>query len=114
MKKTIVTLLFLLTFIGVKANNEPTLVLEVHYTKQSEANMFQNDSNLCCLFDLKTMQSGESYTRVIHKESGVVLGTFYGTPTKEFIMEIYQKQLTPDYINYIVPKLLMVQGITKE
>lgn len=114
MKKTIVLLLSLLTFSVAQASNEPTLILEVHYTKLSEATMLQNDTNLCCMFELKTKQSGESYTRVIHKESGVVLGTFYGTPTKEFIMEIYQKQLTPDYINYIVPKLLMVQGITKE
>lgn len=115
MKKTIFTLLCLLTFIGVKANNEPTLILEVGYTNQSEINKlktFENDTNFCCYFEVQRKCTSENITRIIHKESGVVLGTFYGTPTKEMIMKIYHTQLQPDYIEYIVPKLVMMQSQT--
>jgi hypothetical protein len=115
MKKTILTLLCLLTFVGVKANNEPTLILEVGYTNQSDINKvksFENDTNFCCYFEVKGKRSEDNVTRIIHKESGVVLGTFYGTPTKEMVLKIYQTQLQPDYIEYIVPKLVMMQSET--
>jgi hypothetical protein len=126
MKKILLTLLVSFTFVGVKATTEPkvaepTFVLEVHYKNQYEINRLnelQNDETFCCIFDIRgsVTNKTESYTEIRHKETGVLLGTFYGTPpSKEFIMEIYKTQLTPEYVNSVVPKILELQkSLTKE
>jgi hypothetical protein len=117
MKQILLTLLCLTTFVGVKANTdpkEPKLVLEVHYTNETDIaklNALQSDPEFCCVFDLKVAKTTkESYTEIRHKETNVLLGTFYGaTPSVDFVMEIYNKQLTPEYIEYIVPRILLLE-----
>lgn len=102
--------LFATTFVA-KAETEPTLVLEVHFTTQTEnqvINRYLEDSDFCCIFEIVGSQSTtqQSYTEIRHKETGVLLGTFYGTPTKEFVLKIYREQLTKEYIDNVVPKLV--------
>jgi hypothetical protein len=116
MKKLALLLLATLTFSVAQASNEPTLILEVQFKDRVEVNKIkslENDTNLCCLFDITIKSSTDNITRVIHKETGIVLGTFYGTPSKQFLMEIYQTHLTPKYINFIIPKLVTL-NLAKE
>lgn len=109
MKKIILVLLTVLAFNLSRANNEPTLVLEFHNVEATKLNSLKTDTEFCCIFEIKSVKSEVSVTKVIHKESGIVLGTFYGTPTKEFIMEIYKTRLTPEYIKSVVPKLASIK-----
>lgn len=111
MKRLLISLLFLFTLVGVKAENKPTLLLEVQYSDPLDVhkiNVFTTDTNFCEKFDVCVKKSGDelTYTKIIHKESGLVLGEFYGTPTKEFIIYIYNNRLTPSYIGAVIPKML--------
>lgn len=113
MKKLLFVALLTLTSSFVFAENEPTLVLEVHSNKEAEMRVvsdYLNDDALCCIFEVQTTltESTGTYTQIKHRETGVVLGTFYGTPSKAFILKIYKEQLTPEYIDYVVPKLLLM------
>ena len=114
MKRLLILFVLALFSQSVMAANEPTLILEVHAKNQSEFNVvnhYLTDDTLCCLFEVHSTltDSSEAYTQIKHKKTGVVLGTFYGTPSKEFILKIYKEQLTPEYIDRIVPKLLALR-----
>jgi len=96
------------TNINVAAPEKPTLVLEVEITNSaqiSSVNYLQTDIEISNLFEIVSRKSTENVARIIHKESGVVLGMFYGMPSKDFLLEIYRTQLTPDYVNFVVPRL---------
>lgn len=113
MKKLLFAVILALSSTVAFAANEPTLVLEVHSNKEAELQIvsdYLKDESLCCIFEVQTKsaESTGSYTQIKHRETGVVLGTFYGTPSKAFILKIYKEQLTPEYIEYVVPKLLLM------
>lgn len=110
MKKLFLILSLLAVSFGSKAENEPTLILEVHFKNPIEAavvNHYLNDEDFCCVFEVASQatDSCATYTQIKHKETGIVLGTFYGTPTKEFVLKIYREQLTPEYVEFVVSKL---------
>jgi hypothetical protein len=111
MKHLLLASLLVLSSSIALASNEPTLVLEVHSSKETEMRVvsdYLSDDALCCIFEVKSTltDSTRSYTQIKHRETGVVLGTFYGTPSKDFILKIYREQFTPAYIEYVVPKIV--------
>jgi hypothetical protein len=117
MKKILLLLLISFTFGEVVAKKQPTLILEVHYTSDIDAynlSKFKNDTNFCCIFDVRVTKTKDTgYIKIIHKSTGVLLGTFHGVPTKEFIMYVYRNHLTPEYIDILVPKLIVYENKRK-
>jgi hypothetical protein len=100
--KKIITLL-ILTSLNLSAHDEPKLVLEHQYVNHKSINYLielKSDSTFCCLFEIKFVKSKgvENITIIKHKETGVELGTIYGTPTKEFISMIYKTCLTDELV----------------
>jgi hypothetical protein len=79
----------------VKAESIPIITIECKYSSASDTTHFtnlKNDNEFCCNFILTTsLDYCENVTLIKHTKTGVVLGTFYGKPSKEFIMEICNK-----------------------
>ena len=103
--KNILFLLLLPTLLfandPVKPVNEP-LVLELVFTSSSSIDYLSTDADLCCVYDFCQSDSLKpGVTLVRHKQTGVVLGTIYGVPTKSFLKMLSEK-LTPEYIADIV------------
>jgi hypothetical protein len=68
MKKIALLLLATLTFSVAQASNDPTLILEVQFKDKVEVDKvhtLENDTNLCCLFEITTKCSTDNITRVI-------------------------------------------------
>ena len=115
MKKLICIFAVFMLSLTAFAENEPTLILEVHAKTQAELKLvtqYANDTTFCCLFDVQAELTGseDSYTKIIHKETGIVLGTVHGTPSKQFILKIYKEFLTPAYIDKVVGNATAAQG----
>jgi hypothetical protein len=95
MKKIILIALLILGFQLVKAESIPIITIECKYSSASDTTHFtnlKNDNEFCCNFILTTsLDYCENVTLIKHTKTGVVLGTFYGKPSKEFIMEICNK-----------------------
>lgn len=114
MKKITLAIIGLLAFNIAKASDEPKLVLEYTYTNKADsvyiANNIKNDKDLCCTFTivLTPSKTGDKQTLIKHKETGILLGTIYGTPTKEFLALIEKNYLNEQYINDIVPRMVAV------
>jgi hypothetical protein len=53
----------------------------------------KSDNEFCCNFIITSTPADSigNVTLLRHTKTGVVLGTFYGRPSKEFIMEICNK-----------------------
>jgi hypothetical protein len=106
MKNILFLLLLLPTLLfangPVKPVNEPALVLELVFTSSSSIDYLSTDADLCCVYDFCQSDSLKpGVTLVRHKQTGVVLGTIYGVPTKSFLKMLSEK-LTPEYIANIV------------
>jgi hypothetical protein len=105
MKTALFLLLALPSIIFAKVDpittpSKPTLILETG--SEIIIKSLQNDINLCCVYEIcKNDSIGSTTTLVIDKESGIVLGTIYGFPNKEFL-QMLSKKLTPEYINDVV------------
>lgn len=122
MKKLL--LLSLLAFsINVNAKNgEPKLLLEYNYGCTCDTSRVLNmksDAGFCCYFDIevKANTSSEDICYIRDRESGVLLGTIYGKPTKEFLLHIYQTNLKYLYADNQIKKLIDMQrleGYTSE
>jgi len=96
MKKLFLILVILLTVQFVKADNTPAITIEYKYKTVSDTVYFtalKSDNDFCCNFLITSnlSDSNENITLLKHTKTGVVLGTFYGRPSKEFIMEICRK-----------------------
>ena len=95
MKKLILITLLVLGFQLAKAET-PIITIEYKYKNASDTTHFVNmksDNEFCCNFIIKSTpsDSNENVTLLKHTKTGVILGTFYGKPSKEFIMEICNK-----------------------
>lgn len=94
MKKILLILLIILTGSQfVKADNTPSITIEYKYKNASDTTHFVNmksDNEFCCNFIITSTpsDSNENVTLLRHTKTGIVLGTFYGKPSKEFIMDI--------------------------
>ena len=95
MKKIILLLLLLTGSQLVKAESKPIITIECKYSNASDTTHFvnlKNDNEFCCNFILTTsLDYCENVTLIKHTKTGVVLGTFYGKPSKESIMTICNK-----------------------
>jgi hypothetical protein len=96
MKKIFLILLIILTGSQfVKADNTPAITIECKYVNASDTTHFvklKSDNEFCCNFIVtSSLNSKEDVTLLKHTKTGVVLGTFYGKPSKEFIMDICKK-----------------------
>ena len=96
MKKIFLVLLIILTGSQfVKADNTPAITVECKYVNASDTTHFvklKSDNEFCCNFIVtSSLNSKEDVTLLKHTKTGVVLGTFYGRPSKEFIMDICKK-----------------------
>ena len=121
--KKIFTILTMLIAFGVNAKNtEPKLLLEYNYGCTCDTTrvlQMKQDINFCCYYEvsIKANTSSEDICYVRDKETGVLLGTIYGKPTKEFLLLIYEKNLkhlyTTDQINKLV-ELQRNEGYTKD
>lgn len=94
MKKMILVLLLLTTQLA-KAET-PIITIEYKYKNASDTTHFVNmksDNEFCCNFIITSTpsDSNENVTLLRHTKTGVILGTFYGKPSKDFIMEICNK-----------------------
>mgnify|MGYP001290471207 CR=1 FL=1 len=95
MKKLILITLLVLGIQVVKAET-PIITIEYKYKNASDTTHFVNmksDNDFCFNFIITSTpsDSNENVTLLRHTKTGVVLGTFYGRPSKEFIMEICNK-----------------------
>jgi hypothetical protein len=122
MKKLI--LLSLLAF-SIQANaksDEPKLLLEYNYGCTCDTSRVLNmksDADFCCYFDIevKANNSSEDICYIRDRETGVLLGTIYGKPTKEFLLHIYQTNLKFLYTDNQIKKLIELQraeGYTRD
>lgn len=92
MKKLILITLLILGVQIVKAET-PIITIEYKYKNASDTTHFVNmksDNEFCCNFIITSTpsDSNENVTLLRHTKTGVVLGTFYGKPSKQFIMDI--------------------------
>jgi len=103
MKKIILLLLLLTGVQLVKAESIPVITIECKYSSASDTTHFtnlKNDNEFCCNFILTTsLDYCENVTLIKHTKTGVVLGTFYGKPSKEFIMDICNRMGYLDQTN---------------
>jgi hypothetical protein len=118
MKKLALILLIILTGSQfVKADNTPAITIEYKYKNLSDTTYFTNlksDNDFCCNFLITSnlSDSNENVTLLRHTKTGVVLGTFYGRPSKEFIMDICKKMgfLDPNNVDMIAENMLKIKN----
>ena len=111
MKKLTLTLILLTIIQFAKAEGNPPLTIEYKYKSTSDTTYCSNlklDNNFCCNSSLS--ETNDNTMLIKHTKTGVVLGTFYGKPSKSFIMEVCSKQgyLDPSKVDKIVQKMLKV------
>ena len=112
-------ILVMLAFsVNVKAENEdPKYIIEYSYVNANDTLRITNlksDANFCCYYDIE-MKASESKSDVCYikdKKTGVLLGTLYGKPTKEFLLFIYEKQLKNAFTPEQMAQLVEMQKIT--
>ena len=100
-------------------NEEPKLLLEYNYGCTCDTSRVLNmkaDPNFCCYFDIecKANNSSEDICYIRDKETGVLLGTIYGKPTKEFLLYIYNNQLQYIYETDQIAKLIAMERQAKK
>lgn len=117
MKKLFLILVILLTVQFVKADNTPAITIEYKYKTVSDTVYFtdlKSDNDFCCNFLITSnlSDSNDNVTLLKHTKTGVVLGTFYGRPSKEFIMEICRKMgyLDPKNVDIIAENMLKMKN----
>ena len=113
MKKIILLLILLTGSQLVKAESIPVITIECKYSNDSDTTHFvnlKNDNEFCCNFIVtkSPSDSNGNVTLIKHTKTGVVLGTFYGKPSKEFIMTICNKMgyLDQDNVDKIAESML--------
>jgi len=108
--KNILFLLFTLPslFAGngpIKPNTqtEPYLVLELGSPPKSLIDSLSTDADLCCVYEFCQSDLLEPGTTIIrHKQTGLVLGTIYGVPSKTFLNMLLDDVFTTESLNDIV------------
>jgi hypothetical protein len=103
MKKIILILSLLLGSQIVSAESLPSITIECKYVNASDTTHFiklKSDNEFCCNFIVtSSLNSNENITLIKHTKTGVVLGTIYGKPSKEFIMDICNRMGYLDQTN---------------
>ena len=118
MKNLFLILLIVLTGSQfAKADNTPAITIEYKYKNLSDTTYFttlKSDNDFCCNFLITSnlSDSNDNVTLLRHTKTGVVLGTFYGRPSKEFIMDICKKMgfLDPKNVDMIAENMLKMKN----
>jgi hypothetical protein len=115
MKKIVLILALLLGVQIVKAETLPAITIECKYVNVSDTTHFtklKSDNEFCCNFIVTSnFNCTENVTLIKHTQTGVVLGTFYGRPSKELIMDICKKMgfLDKENVDKIAESILKVK-----
>lgn len=116
MKKLILIALLILGFQIAKAET-PIITIEYKYKNASDTTHFvsmKSDNEFCCNFIITSSPSDSNgnITLIKHTKTGVVLGTIYGKPSKEFIMDICNKMgyLDQDNVDKIAEGVLKTKN----
>lgn len=98
--------------VNVKAENEePKYIIEYAYANANDTLRvisLKLDNNFCCYYDieLKASDTKNDVCYIRDKKTGVLLGTLFGKPTKEFLLFIYENHLknafTPEQMAQLV------------
>lgn len=109
MKRIILTIGLFLTQLVSNASNEAPLVLEYNGLEETQnLKHLENDTEFCCYFEVVRVKNDtleKGIIRIFDKKSGVLLGTIWGVPTKEFLMKLYKKELSPTLVDDIVKNI---------
>ena len=115
MKKILTLLAFSLIVLNLSAKEtEPKLILEYNYGCTCDTMRvvaLKDDPNFCCYYEIqaKPNSASEDICYIRDKETGVLLGTIYGKPTKEFLLYIYNTQLKNGFSRKDMLKLAELQ-----
>jgi hypothetical protein len=94
MKNLLLIVSLFLGFQIAKADT-PKITIECKYVNVIDSLHFtklKSDNEFCCNFLVTSgIDSTGNITLIKHTKTGVVLGTIYGKPSKEFIMDICNK-----------------------
>ena len=93
---------------------EPKFILEYNYGSTCDTMRMvtlKDDPNFCCYYKIQAKSNGtsEDIYYIRDKETGVLLGTIYGKPTKEFLLYIYDTQLKNGFSRKDILKLAELQ-----
>ena len=113
MKKIIllISVFLSLSSYAEKSKSDAPLILEYNYvdkTKIKSLTDLENDKEFCCYFEVVNKHNTElkeDVIRIIDKKSGICLGVMFGVPNKNFILEVYKEQLTPENVKDLVSKM---------
>jgi hypothetical protein len=115
--KKILILMMLAFSVNVKAENEePKYIIEYSYVNANDTLRVTNlkaDANFCCYYDIE-MKASDSKSDVCYirdKKTGVLLGTLYGKPTKDFLLFIYENNLKNTYTPEQMAQLIEMQKV---
>jgi hypothetical protein len=119
MKKILILMLLAFSVEVNAKNEEPKLLLEYNYGCTCDTSRVLNmkaDPNFCCYFDIecKANNSSEDICYIRDRETGILLGTIYGKPTKEFLLYIYNNQLQYIYQTDQIAKLVAMERQAKK
>jgi hypothetical protein len=111
--KTLLTIILFLTGLGLTAGKRPIpkspeLVLQfeiTHDIQLTSVDKLRFDRDITNVFTITSLRSNENVTKILHSQTGICLGMFWGIPSKEFILYIWETELHPKNVNYIVRKM---------
>jgi hypothetical protein len=116
MKKLILITLLILGFQILKAET-PIITIEYKYKNASDTTHFvsmKSDNEFCCNFIITSSPSDSNgnVTLIKHTRTGVVLGTIYGRPSKEFIVNICNKMgyLDQNKVDLMAESILKIKN----
>ena len=120
MKKILTILAFTHIVFNVSAKDtDPKFVIEYNYGRTCDTTKvthLKNDPNFCCYFEIETKpnNANEDICYVRDKETGALLGTIYGKPSKEFSLYIYETHLKNRFAEAELTKLAQLQKENKK
>ena len=119
MKKILTLLAFSLMVLNLSAKEtEPKLILEYNYGCTCDTMRvvaLKDDPNFCCYYEIqaKPNSASEDICYIRDKETGALLGTIYGKPSKEFLLHIYETHLKNRFTEVELLKLAQLQKENK-
>lgn len=111
MKKLLLFLsLFLTTsflFANEPVTETPMLTVSVDSVSYQR---LSNHEDVCCFYQVRLSNQTNGKTIIYHSQTGVVLGTIYGTVSAEYLMWLKENVLTDESVEDIVIKSLNSNG----
>lgn len=96
-------ILFSLSLQSYAIDNEPKLTV---YVDSISYQRLSNNDDVCCFYQIKLNKQTDGKTIIYHSQTGVVVGTVYGTITPDYLMWLKENVLTDESVEDIVTKFL--------